>query len=368
MLNSPHFSRNKNHYDVTIVGAGVIGLGCAWRLICSGARVRVIERQYIGAGASGGFVGALAPHVPENWNPKKEFQLESLLMAAHFWGDVESASAMASGYARVGRLQPILGDVERRRALERGENAKKLWRGLAKWQVCQLQDQGWAINSPSGFLINDDLSARIYPLMAIRALARAIQLCGGVIVKGEPDEFIAKGDVVLWANGYSGLREISADLGLVVGWGVKGQALLARFDERVEADLKISQLPQVYGENLYIVPHVDGSIAVGSTSENQWDHPDKTDKKLDALWGAACDLCPVLQEARIIKRWAGIRARAKSRAPMLGVWPGRENHFVANGGFKIGFGMTPKIAEVMKLLILHQRDQIPEGFRVSDCF
>ena len=35
-------------------------------------------------------------------------------------------------------------------------------------------------------------------------------------------------------------------------------------------------------------------------------------------------------------RWAGLRPRARSRAPMLGAWPGRPGHFIANGGFKIG--------------------------------
>jgi glycine/D-amino acid oxidase-like deaminating enzyme len=40
---------------------------------------------------------------------------------------------------------------------------------------------------------------------------------------------------------------------------------------------------------------------------------------------------------------------------------------VANGGFKIGFGMAPKVAEVMADLVLDGRDGIPEGFRVGDC-
>ncbi|MBS0565688.1 MAG: FAD-dependent oxidoreductase, partial [Proteobacteria bacterium] len=38
----------------------------------------------------------------------------------------------------------------------------------------------------------------------------------------------------------------------------------------------------------------------------------------------------------------------------------------ANGGFKIGFGMAPKVAEVMADLVLYGRDAIPEGFRIAD--
>jgi glycine/D-amino acid oxidase-like deaminating enzyme len=50
---------------------------------------------------------------------------------------------------------------------------------------------------------------------------------------------------------------------------------------------------------------------------------------------------------------------------MLGAWPGRPGHFIANGGFKIGFGMAPKVAEIMAALILEGQDSIPPGFRAT---
>ncbi|NJM84685.1 MAG: FAD-binding oxidoreductase, partial [Tabrizicola sp.] len=66
--------------DLTVRGGGIFGLSIAWACLGRGARVRLIETVAIGAGSSGGLVGALAPHVPESWNEKKQFQLESLLM------------------------------------------------------------------------------------------------------------------------------------------------------------------------------------------------------------------------------------------------------------------------------------------------
>jgi glycine/D-amino acid oxidase-like deaminating enzyme len=50
---------------------------------------------------------------------------------------------------------------------------------------------------------------------------------------------------------------------------------------------------------------------------------------------------------------------------MLGPWPGRAGQFVANGGFKTGFGMAPKVAEVMADLLLDGADNIPSAFRVE---
>ena len=67
--------------DVTVRGGGIFGLLVAWACLKRGASVRLVESRAIGAGSSGGLVGALAPHVPENWNDKKAFQFDSLRMA-----------------------------------------------------------------------------------------------------------------------------------------------------------------------------------------------------------------------------------------------------------------------------------------------
>ena len=67
--------------DITVLGAGIFGLSVAWACQSRGAAVRVVDPAGVAAGASGGIVGALAPHVPERWNAKKAFQLESLLAA-----------------------------------------------------------------------------------------------------------------------------------------------------------------------------------------------------------------------------------------------------------------------------------------------
>ena len=90
--------------DVTILGAGVFGLSIAFYCAKRGARVRVIDPAGVASGASGGIVGALAPHTPDLWLPKKQFQLESLLLSRQFWPEVEAISELSTGYAnQIGR-------------------------------------------------------------------------------------------------------------------------------------------------------------------------------------------------------------------------------------------------------------------------
>ncbi|NUB46014.1 FAD-dependent oxidoreductase [Fertoebacter nigrum] len=338
--------------DLTVRGAGIFGLSVAWACALRGARVRVIEAAHVGAGASGGIVGALAPHVPENWNPKKAFQLESLLMAEGWWAGVETASGLPAGYARTGRLQPLADARAVEAAQVRAEGAAALWQGRAEWRVERAAD-GWVPHSPSGWVVHDTLTARVHPRMGCAALVAAIRARGGEVISGEAPE----AGPVVWATGVAGLAALSAATGRVVGGAVKGQALALRHDA--------ADLPQLFVDGLHIVPHGDGTVAVGSTSERVWDEPAATDAELDALLARAVAACPVLAGAAVVERWAGLRPRANSRAPMLGPWPGRPGHFIANGGFKIGFGMAPKVGEVMADLALDGRDTIPDGFGVA---
>lgn len=339
--------------DLTVMGGGIFGLSCAWEATRRGARVRVIETAQIGAGSSGGLVGALAPHVPENWNDKKQFQLESLLMAESWWSDVTAAGGINPGYLRSGRLQPIPDDRALNNARARIAESQTLWQGRADWRVIPATGAAWEPHSPTGWLIHDTLTARLSPRRACAALAAAIRAQGGEVIEGHA---AAEGPI-LWATGYAGLVDLSQTLNQPIGAGVKGQALLLQHDAR--------DLPQLFADALHIVPHADGTTAIGSTSENTWADPTSTDAQLDALLDKVRAALPILADAPVIDRWVGIRPRARTRAPMLGAWPGRPGHFIANGGFKIGFGMAPKVAEVMADLILTGQDHIHPGFRVS---
>ncbi len=337
--------------DLTVRGAGIFGLSVAWAAARRGARVRVIDSVGIGAGASGGVVGALAPHVPDQWNEKKQFQLDSLLMAEGWWAAVDAASGLASGYGRTGRLQPLADDDAVEQARLRAAGAARHWRGAASWTVVPASGADVPA-SPSGWMLHDSLTARIAPRAALASLAGAVRALGGEVVTGEAEE----AGPVVWATGVAGLAALSG-AGRAAGVGVKGQAMLLRHEARAA--------PQVFADGLYIVPHADGTVALGSTSENDWTDPASTDHRLEALHVAAVSLCPWLAGAPVELRWAGLRPRARSRAPMLGPWPGRPGQFIANGGFKIGFGMAPAVAEVMADLVLDGVDRIPEGFRVE---
>lgn len=335
--------------DVTVMGAGVFGLAVGYACAQRGAKVQVIDPHGVAAGSSGGIVGALAPHVPDQWIDKKAFQFESLIMAEDFWARVTDITGLSTGYGRTGRLQPLANDAAIALARERVESAATLWEGKAIWEVIPTTGAAWEPISPSGMLVHDTLTGRIHPRQATRALAAAIMALGGdIVTNGTP-----QGRIV-WATGWTGLQEMTALHTRQVGNGVKGQAILLRFEAR--------DAPQLFADALHIVPHSDGTVAIGSTSERYFDAPDVVDDLLNDVYARAMVQFPVLADAPEIMRWAGVRPRSRTRAPMLGRHPFTKGAFVANGGFKIGFGMAPKVGDVMADLVLEDRNTIPADF------
>ena len=91
-------------FDAIFVGAGVIGLSCAWRAARAGARVAVLDRAAPPAGATRVAAGMLAP-VGELAFGEPEL-LQMTLAAAEvypgFVGELEAASGTGSGYERCG--------------------------------------------------------------------------------------------------------------------------------------------------------------------------------------------------------------------------------------------------------------------------
>lgn len=341
--------------EITVRGAGIFGLSIAWACVRRGAQVRLTDPSGPASGSSGGIVGALAPHVPENWNAKKAFQFESLLAAPAFWAGVMEAGGTDPGYQASGRLQPVPDAGALELARRRADTASELWRGQATWSLEPAGDDPWTPASPTGWLIRDTLSAHLHPRRACDALVAALATRG---VRTEVDG--EDRGAVIHATGIAGLEVLNAGHHRLVGAGVKGQAALLQHDAR--------GAPQLFADGLHIIPHSDGTVAVGSTSEREYSDPSRVDQQLEEVITRARAAVPALRNAPVTERWAGVRPRARSRAPMLGAWPGRPGHFIANGGFKIGFGMAPGIAEVMADLVLDGKNRIPDGFEVEASF
>ena len=179
----------------------------------------------MGAGSSGGVVGALSPHVPENWNDEEGVSVGQFADGGRLVGArSRRRRGWLSGYGRLGRLQPLADAAAVELARARGAEAEGLWRGAAAWRVVRATGAAWEPVSASGWLVADDLSARLHPRLACAALVAAIGRAGGEVVVGAAEEV----GPVVWATGAAGLAALGADMGRDMGGAEKGQAILLR--------------------------------------------------------------------------------------------------------------------------------------------
>ncbi len=359
-----------NTRDVIVIGGGIFGLSCAWSCLKRGLSVTVLEGNYIGSGASGGVMGAMSPNVPERWNDKKQFQLDALLSAAEHWAEVEEVSGKSTGYGRIGRLIPVMDEHGLGHAQKRAVDASTFWQGKATWTIREAEDYAPWIDpdaAPLG-VVHENLSARIFPLAACLALARAIEAKGGEILEGWRVTEIGdhevsgvsgtlKAGAVILSAGAESFPFLEPFLGPDAGFGVKGQAALLTGADMASA-------PTIFANHTYIIPHADGKVAVGSTTENTWDDPRSTDERLNEVIIRARAISPPLRDARVALRWANLRPRGKKPDPMLGRVPGAEGLYLATGGFKIGIGISHAVGEALAGMVAGETPYLPEKFFV----
>src|SRR5690349_5721611 len=173
-------------YDLVVVGAGAIGLSCAWRCAQAGMSVLVLERDTPGAGASGIAAGMLAPVTEATFG---EQPLLALNLAARaewsaFAAELEELTALPTGYADSGALVVAADrdDAEELRRL----HAFQVELGLgAEWLGPRAARQREPGLSPRiGGAIHASQDGQADPAAVVRALAAALVAAGGELRTG----------------------------------------------------------------------------------------------------------------------------------------------------------------------------------------
>lgn len=352
---------------ITVVGGGIVGLWCARIAAQRGATVILHEATTIGAGASGGMLGALMPHQPTGWNDKKQFQLDGLLSLHDEIAKLEEETDIATGYGRHGRLMPISNGGKRRQSELWADAANGEWPMEGQWHVRDENPHAEWLNPathPNG-INHDTLSARINPRLYMQAMHKAAMDNPAItIVENSAlsaDDIANTNTPVIIAAGLGtfNLMERWWPETLENGRGVKGQGALVKPIQPAPTDL-----PILYENGIYVIVHDNGLVAIGSTSENEFDDATSTDEKLDEIIIRAQALCPPLAGCEVVERWAGVRPRAPGREPLIGPLPGASNIHIATGGFKISFAIAHLMAKAAVQSAMGEIADMPNQFAV----
>ena len=268
--------------DAVIVGAGVIGLACAWRAAQSGLRVRVIERSEPGSGASGVAAGMLAPVGEATWGEEDllDAALASHRMWAEFAAELADAGGAESSLLRNGALHVALdadeaGELRRRFDLMRSLGLEAEW---LTGRECRELEPGLG---PSAFAgVHAPHESGVDPMAIVSALRTACVNEGVEIVTGAPvTSAIYDGDAIRGVATEDGAEHLAEATVLAAGaWSgsagwlpegavppvrpVKGQILTLRGAPAEPVAGRI-----VVSERVYLVPRADGRLIAGATVE-----------------------------------------------------------------------------------------------------
>lgn len=343
--------------DVVIVGAGVIGLGIAWRAAQAGLGVTVVDSAF-GRGASWAAAGMLAPVTEVHYG--EQALLELNLAAAARWrefaAELEASAARPVGYRRCGTLT-VARDTDDNAALE-DLYSFQLGLGLdverLRGRECRQLEPGLAPSVRGGVLATGDHQvdnrSLVTALLAacdragVRYLARRVaavrverERAMGVLLAG--GERVDAGAVVIAAGCWSGTIP-GLPPGLVPPVRpVKGQLLHLRGP----GEAPICQR-NVRGLEVYVVSRGDGRVVVGATVEEHGFDTTVTAGAVHDLLRAAVELLPEVTELELTETVAGLRPGSPDNAPMIGP-SGLDGLLVASGHYRNGILLVPVTAE-----------------------
>ena len=355
--------------EVVVVGAGAIGLAIAFELVRRDMSVLVLERDRVGAGATGVSAGMLAPVSEAKAEEPEivELALESHRRYPEFVEAVEAASGLSCGFRREGTLVVALGrddeeELEHLREAQQSRGLRSI--PLTADEVFEREPHlsGWVTG---GLLAAEDYQAD--PRLLVEALAAAIRNGGGRIEEGaRVDALEAEGGRLRRVSGRQGGREfvVDCDAAVVAAGAWSGTTIESPVSDYGIRPVK-GQIARLRGPRLvrhvlrtpdvYLVGRGDGELVVGATMEELGFDPTPTAGAVMDLLRKAWHVLPGIYDCEFAEFDVGFRPASRDHLPLMGETD-VEGVFVATGHYRHGILLTPATALLMADLIAEGRE------------
>lgn len=353
--------------DVVVIGGGVMGSGCAWKLAQAGRRVIVLEKSVPGAEASSAAAGILGAQAEAHGpGPMADLLLDGLARHGAWAKELAKETGMDVELRRSGVLR-VAENATSLRALQREvawmRRAKRPLESLDAAAVRRLEP---ALSTMAGG-VHFPEDARIDPRLLFRAVHVAALRAGvtfetgayvrHVIVEGER----ARGVRVEGGTEYRAPTVIVAAGSwstLIPGAKVPEGAVVPARGQMVELEMPAPPVTHVVlGPRCYLVPRDDGRVLVGATVEFVGYRREVTARAVRDLLDAAITLAPTLGDATLRSSWSSFRPYTPDELPLLGrgEMPGV---VLATGHYRNGILLAPITAELVRAIVLGKKPPI----------
>lgn len=379
----------KGHYDVIVIGGGIIGLSCGYYLSRSGRKVLVLDRGEFGSGSSGACDDMILLQ-----SKKAGVTLELAMESLELYRSLGEELGCDLGFKQMGGM--IL--IENQRDLAVMEDF------VRQQQACGLnvdiiERNEMRRRQPN---INEKYIASTYS--ADDSQVDPLQVMKGFIGAGKKigmEVCYQEGVIGIDRDG-KGTWKVTTDLGVTVqseSLVIAAGAWSGKIGELLDIDIPVQpkkgqlliteKIPPVGETNLWTASYVvtklrpelaeqetadpvkaalglgfsftrtvDGNYLIGSTREHVGFDKGATFEAVQALSTQVVDIIPLMKHVHLIRHIAGFRPEVKDGRIILGEWPGIEGLFVATGHEGDGIAMAPITGKLLNDYVC--RRNLPE--------
>jgi glycine oxidase len=358
---------------VLVVGGGVIGLSCAWRLSEAGHEVTLVAPAPGRDGASWVAAGMLAPVTEVQFGeaPLTELLLEAAAAWKEFATSLEHASGHSVGYDESGTLTVAL-DASDRAALDQllsyqhslGCTAHRRTASECRALVPALTPMlRGGIDMPGDHHVDNRAllgalvqAGRANSVQFVPSTVEAVEAGPGVTLSDGSrldSDFIllAAGTGTPHINGLheAGLPEIRPVKGHILRLGPAPSAPSTTSSSAEPPLLPRTVRALVHGRSIYLVPRPDGTVVVGATMEERGHDLTVRAGAVHDLLSDARAVVPGIDELELLEARTGLRPATPDNTAVIG-WTEFPGVAVASGHFRNGMLLAPLTAATVVTL------------------
>ena len=359
---------NNAAYDGAIVGAGIVGAACADEFARRGMHVVVVDRDFVGSGATAAGMG----HVVVMDDSEAQFALTRY--SQQLWQELrrelpDDVEYEQSGTVWVAADEEELMQVRRKRDYygNWGVPTEVLDSGRLK-----LLEPNLCEAMAGGLLVPEDVV--LYPPCAAGFLMKRAQERGAELRIGASVVQIGQ-ERILLNDG----REIRAEI-IVNAAGAfapeltpgieivkrKGQLVIT---DRYPGFLRHQLVELGYLKSAHSVssdsvafnvqPRRTGQILIGSSRQYGAENKDVDSSILGRMLRRAQQFMPGLGAMSAVRTWTGFRAATPDKLPLIGPWPGDKSVFLATGHEGLGITTSLGTARILVDQVTGAKTAIP---------
>lgn len=360
----------RNHYDVIIVGGGVIGSSIAFHLSEQGKKVLMLEKGKLASKASSaaaGMIGAQS-ELEENGSlfqlarkSREMFPILAQKLKRLSGIDIEFVT---NGILKIAETDEDMSNLQSITSSQQEHGQEADW--LSQAEMSSLEPS-LSKHIKGAMHIPNDGNVSAYSFSKALAVS-AIALGTNVLEYTEVYDFIKEKNNVIGVKTMVGSFYATETIVAGGAWseqlvnqmGVKLNTYPVK-GECFSVHTKVNPIKRtIFSKNCYIVPKSGSRLIIGATERAHTFDETVSIQGISKLMNLAIHLIPELKDAKWEKAWAGIRPQTSDGLPYLGKHPLFQGLSIATGHYRNGILLAPITGWLMAELI--------EGKKIDSVF